>query len=104
MLPAKLTTHPLPAAETSAGEHPRRPLGRGRCPTGRCEGPAVWLPWCMAPLWVFLPIVGSLLAAAVRRPAEASGPPQDAAVDASAADLMTVGLVPIPPLAVSEAP
>lgn len=37
------------------------------------DGPTVWLPWCVAPLWVFLPIFGCLVAGAVRRPAVASG-------------------------------
>lgn len=104
MLPAKPTTHPLPTAGSSSGERPQKALGRAGCSTARCEGPAVWLPWCMAPLWVFLPIIGCLLAGVVRRPAVAGGPPQDALIDASSTDLMTVGLVPIPPLADSEAP
>ena len=81
-----------PAAE-------RRRLADGSsCVSGRCEGPAVWLPWCVAPLWVFLPIVGCLLAGAVRRPAVASGPPQPVATAGPATELRSVGLVPIPPL------
>lgn len=88
--------HPAaPAAKEPATYRPQGvPASRGT--SGCSEGPAVWLPWCVAPLWVFLPIVGCLLAGAVRRPAVASGPPQPADVATQAADLMTVGLVPIP--------
>lgn len=70
-----------------------------RCASGRCEGPRVWLPWCMAPLWVFLPIVGCLLADVVRQRAAASGPPEPVAATESATEVATVGLVPIVPLA-----
>jgi len=70
-----------------------------RCVSGRCDGLAVWLPWCFAPLWVCLPIVGCLLAGAVRRPAAASGPPQPVETPGPSADEIATRLVPIPPLA-----
>ena len=82
---------------TMVAERHRMVNGSG-CVSGRREGPAVWLPWCVAPLWVFLPIVGCLLAGAVRRPAVAGGPPQPAATVGPASELITVSLVPIPPL------
>lgn len=65
-----------PSATLDA-ENPSRPNVRVRIETQNStpprEGPTVWLPWCVAPLWVFLPIFGCLVAGAVRRPAVASG-------------------------------
>jgi hypothetical protein len=36
------------------------------CLSRKGQEPAVWLPWCMAPLWVCLPIVGCFVAGLLR--------------------------------------
>ena len=68
----------------------------------RREEPGVWLPWCMAPVWVLLPIVGCLIAGAIRRPAVAEiTPPSGTSLSASA-DTDPAHLLPIVPLAAIE--
>lgn len=89
------------APTTPSGVPPRRVRAAidCRCAAGRCEGPTVWLPWCIAPVWVFLPIIGCLVAGFVRQRAAASGPPEPVTAVESATEVATVGLVPIVPLA-----
>ncbi|MGA0039608.1 MAG: hypothetical protein ACO3NZ_07155 [Pirellulales bacterium] len=81
---------------TNALRSRSRVLVDSHAPGWSSDGPTVWLPWCVAPLWVFLPIFGCLVAGAVRRPAVASGslePPAAVQVESSTEGIAPARLV-----------
>lgn len=93
----------MPPATPSAESMPRgRPFVSGHHTPQGGDGPAVWLPWVIAPVWVLLPIFGCLVAGAIRRPAVAHTPPVPAAAESDSPQPDLAPLVPIAPLAVIE--